>query len=635
MIYIDFETRSRVDLKKVGAWVYSLHPSTEILCMAWAVDDGPVQIWSPEMDLSFPSGHNFEAHNAFFEKSIWQNIMVDRHQFSEIPYDQWHCSAALCAAHSLPRGLDAACKALDLPVQKNMDGHKLMLKMSKPRKPTKNDQSEWHEKFDDYEKLLEYCRDDVRAERALSKALRPLSTMEREVWLLDQKINMRGVRVDVAAARAAHGFATGYTEKIASRLPFVTHGEVKTPGQIAKIRKFCSSRGVELEGLSKDIVAEALAGDLPDVVRDVLEIRSLLGKSSVKKYDKILQSVAPDERIRDLLMYHGAGTGRWSGKGFQPQNLPRNNFTGDTEQYFEILKDSDLDTFEFCYEEVMDTISSNIRGCLIPSEGMTMFGGDYRAIEARVVLWLAGDERALQVFRDGGDIYIDLAKTIYGKQKISKEERFLGKQGVLGCGYQMGAKKFQDTCAGYGVEISLEVAKKVVTAYREKYHKVAALWRTQETAVKEAITTGNYVKRDGIGWGKHEDFLYCKLPSGRLIAYYDPKLEIRETSWGENKLTITYMAVDSQTKKWVRTSSYGGKIVENVVQGIARDLMAHAMLKIEANGFDVLLTIHDEIIAEAENGTIKNFEALMESRPDWALTIPTEVEGWSGKRYLK
>ena len=276
---------------------------------------------------------------------------------------------------------------------------------------------------------------------------------------------------------------------------------------------------------------------------------------------------------------------------------------------------------------------------MIPTEGKAFFGGDYASIEARVLLWLAEDERALDLFREGKDIYLDLAATIYGvePESIAKSsiERQLGKQGILGCGYGMGHEKFMGTCDQYGIDIDEGMARKVVETYRNRYNKVKNLWYDMERAAISAVETGEMKFCGKIGWGMDGDFLYAKLPSKRLMAYYKPEIRMTETPWGKEKLTLTYMATNSVTRKWERDRTYGGKLVENVTQAVARDLMAEAMLRCEEAGYEVILTVHDEIVTEKENGNVKDFEVLMSECPKWADGIPVEVEGWTGQRYLK
>lgn len=651
MIYIDFETRSELNLLKVGAWVYSRHPSTEVMCLAWTVDDGPVHLWTPGEEIPGCLGSHvfdYEAHNAFFEKCIWENIMMKKYGWPPIPPEQWYCSASLASAQAIPRALGDATKALGLSQEKDTLGHTLMMKMAKPKKS-----GGYHEEEADLQKLYEYCKQDVRAERGLSKALRPLSKDERKVWLLDQKINRRGIRVDLEAVEAAMKIGEWYKEKINVDLPGLTDGVITKATQRERIVKWLNRQGFqtpdgeEITKLGKEFVEKYLEYAEGDV-KKVLEIRLKLAKSSVAKYAKIMGAVdRDDQRLRDLLMYHGSSTGRWTGKVVQPHNFPKNRYIHqgqgrpkrDFDEYFEILKTASNEEYEMCFPEVMDYLSMTSRGIFIPSEGKEFFGGDFSSIEARVSMWLAGDESALNVFRDGGDIYKELASFIYDipVSEIEKDsdERQLGKQGILGCGFGIGWESFKRTCEDtYKIIISEKVARKVVDSYRDKYHLVVKLWKDQEAAVLHAVKyPGKVAKAGKTGWVMKGKFLYCRLPSGRFLSYYDPKIEMKETPWKQMKEAVTYMTL--KNKKFIRTSTYGGKIVENITQAVARDLMAHGMQSCEDAEYEVVLSVHDELLAEKAEGTIEEFEKLMATPPAWGHDIPVAVGGWRGKRYLK
>lgn len=653
MIYIDFETRSKADITKEGAWRYAEDPSTEPLCLAFAVMGAPVDLWVPgevfPRDLAYyiDQGQLVEAHNAFFERAIWRNIMVPQYGWPDIPDAQWACSASRVAAHAIPRALDKAGAALGLAIQKDQEGKRIMMKLTRPRKPTKNNSNVWHEDHADYRKLYNYCVDDIKAERALSNRIRPLSDFERQVWLLDQKINERGVRVDLEAVEAAMVIADQYKGKLNRELERLTRGEVVSASQNIRLLDWLEGQGLDMDDLTKASVIEALENvtkTMDDIqalqnkikIVRVLEIRQQYAKTSTAKYAKIRKMVCKDGTLKDLYLYHGAGTGRWTGKGVQPQNLPRNKFKGDLETAYEILKQRDPEAFEMGYPDVLDTLSSLIRGCFIPSEGKTFYGGDYAAIETRVLFWLAGEEKGLKLFHKGKDLYVDMAKTIYEKEGISKDERTLGKQAMLGAGYQMGHKKFRETCAFHGIVISEDLAQKAIQTYRNKYDIVVRFWNDQEWAAKEAVVTGWPVRSGKVLWKKNKGFLYCRLPSGRCLAYYDPRVELVDTPRGQQKEGVTYMHVNSMTKQWERTKTYGGKLVENITQAVARDLMVYAMLNLDKAGYEVVMHTHDEIITEIdERGSVRRFGNLMAQLPNWGAGIPMNVDGWKGKRYLK
>ena len=640
MIYIDFETRSKCVIQKTGAWRYSEDPSTDVLCMAYAIDKGPVELWMPGEAFPFTTRnmleHKIEAHHSFFERSIWTNVMVPKYGWPRVPHEQWECSASVAAYHALPRDLHQIGLALHLPIVKDVWGKRIMTKLSRPRKNYENDPAEmWSNASADFKQLYEYCKNDVAAERAFVSRLRPLPASEHAIWSLDQRINERGIRVDMPAVRKALEFIDVYQTRLGARFKVLTG--IDSPTEVATFKKWLADQYCPVKSLDKNAVLTALAGKLEPNVREALQIRQALGKTSTAKYKAILESVCKDDRLRGLLMYFGAGTGRWSGQLVQPQNFPQNRLKGDLCKYFEFLKSADLDTFEMCYD-VMQILSATIRGVFIPSQGHTFFGGDYSAIEARVLFWLASESRGLQMFRDGEDIYKDMATTIYGVElsKVTKDQRDLGKRGILGCGYGMGAEKFKDTCRVQArIEISDEMAQRVIQAYRTKYRTVSVMWQLQELAAKQAIQTKKPVRCGKVLWAVHDDFLFCRLPSGRCIAYYEPKIGPVTTSWGEEKMSITHMGMNSVTRRWERQSTYGGKIVENITQAVARDLMAEAMLRCEAHGYKVVLSVHDELLTERNTGDVKEFENLMTQLPAWAEGLPVRAEGWTGGRYLK
>jgi DNA polymerase len=642
-IHIDFETRSGEQLKSSGVWRYSEHPSTSVLCMGYRIDDGPVRIWvpgesrPPELLAALASGKVVKAYNVSFEKSIWRNIMIREFGFPDIPNSQWSCVAAKCAAQALPRKLEDAAKALSLSQLKDEEGKRTMMKLSKPRKETKHNKALWHETNRDYQTLFSYCKQDVEVESLLDKEIRDLSADEFQIWQLDQTINERGIRVDMDLVDAALKIAGEYTTRLTAELPKLTNGEVSSGGEVERIMMWLNDNGVPMVDLTKDSVETILKDDkLPQNVRRVLEIRQELSKTSTKKYAAIKNAVCKDGRLRNLLMYHGASTGRWTGMTVQPQNFPRNELK-DTASAIKAAKSGSLWVFESAYPDVMTTLSFLLRSVFVATPGYTMHGGDYSAIEARVLFWLAGETAGLKVFESNQDIYVDLAKVIYVSGEIDKAKRDLGKRGILGCGYGMGKKKFKETCENFGLIIDEVMAERVVATYRDKYYPVVRFWYDQEAAAIKAVETGQVVKCGKIVWGKHGRFLYARLPSGRCLAYFDPRIVIGETPWKEKKSQLSYMAVNSVTRKWERERTYGGKIAENLTQAVARDLMAYSMKYAELMGYEGLLSVHDELITEIldSKSCRLDFEKVMTTKPEWADGLPIKAEVWSGERYSK
>ena len=666
MIYIDFETRSEIDIRKSGGWVYSLHPSTEILCLAVKRDKDKVRIlkdipkfpenWKPNpkhlwdlWDLlgydvltildAIERGEQVEAHNAFFEKSIWQNIMVKRYGWPEIKPEQWRCSASSAAYHALPRSLGGAGKTLGLSTIKDDEGKRVMMQLAKPRPKSKifYEKSEHPEKF---ETLYNYCKSDVESEYAIANRLGMLPEKELSIWQLDQKINMRGVPIDTEAVDCALKILSEYSGTLNSELDIITEGAIQTIGQRAKILKWAESRGETLPGLTKDDVTIALPTIKDAKVKRLLEIRQALSKTSTAKYEAMKNSPAPDGRIRDILMYHGASTGRWAGKLVQFQNLPR-GYIKDMETAIELIKQGSVSKIEMLTDDVMGFMSSAIRGMVRAPEGKQFLVADFAAIEARVLGWLAGSEKMLNQFRNGEDLYKDMASNIYkvDVKDVTPEQRQLGKAAILGAGYGMGAPKFYETCLSWGIKIQEGLAKTAINTYRSTYHDVRSLWYAQEKAAHTAVRTGKKISAGKTTWFVEDDFLKCELPSGRCLHYYKPELKEKETQWGM-AVELSYMA--EKMGKAFRNGTYGGKLVENITQAVARDLMAEAMLRIEAEGFNIVLSVHDELIAEVPNtvqmyntNPLERFCDLMAATPDWATDCPVEAEGWAGINYKK
>jgi len=335
-------------------------------------------------------------------------------------------------------------------------------------------------------------------------------------------------------------------------------------------------------------------------------------------------------------MYHGASTGRWAGKLVQMHNLPKGNISN-TDICIEAFRTRDLDYFEMMYSDVMGAISSCIRGMITAAPGHDLIVADYASIEARVLAWLAGDDRTIAKFHAGTDLYVDMAQKIYNKIEINKNERQLGKTTILACGYGMGAAKFQATCQVWGIDIEFNFAKRVIDIYREQYRIIKSMWYAQERAAMQAVETNRTITCGKVAWAVYKNFLYCKLPSGRCLAYNEPRIQPVETPWGEMKDAVTFMSVNALTKQWERTSTYGGKLTENITQAVARDFMASAMVSLEDASYPLILTVHDEIVAEVRKdfGTVDAFIDIMARVPKWGQGCPIAAEGWRGERYRK
>jgi DNA polymerase bacteriophage-type len=711
---IDFETRSACDLRACGSWRYSLDPTTEVLCMAYRLpywEEGRVELWHPafpafgilESDNTeslfelfdwIAEGGLVEAHNAWFERGIWTNIMGPTYDWPLIPHRQWRCSAAKAASHALPRALEDAALAMRLKITKDMEGSKVMKKMTKPRKPRKKEVQAWavkhagckkcagkgklkvgrakatpckvcagmgwkgyvpkmpllyHESPEMLNQLWDYCRVDVLAEEALSLALPDLNTQETELYLLDQRMNERGFELDADGISRAMRLIAQEAKRLNAELAEVTGGAVAQATQRARMVSWFETQGVFLENTQAATLDDALRD--PKIVgpaRRGLQIVRSLGRSSTAKYEAMRNWMCPDQRVHGGLLYHGASTGRWSGAGVQPHNFVRGAIK-DIGAAWDAIRAGDVAALQALTDKdgvpiggVMEVLSQALRGAIIAAQGKALYVADYAAIEARVLMWLAQDEDALEMFRRKEDIYCGMAGQIYQRPINKKDhptERQLGKAAILGLGYQMGASKFVDSAAAYGVTIDEEFSRGVVEAYRTRFWRVKQMWWDQEAAaIKAATFRGQSVECGYVTWRYEKPFLYCILPSGRRLAYPEPEVRQRATPWGDLKPSLTYKGVNPFNRQWQRQTTYGGMLVENITQAVARDLMADAMLRAEQTGvYEPILSVHDELIAEAPEGKgdVKEFETLMAECPDWAQGCPVEAEGWAGPRYRK
>jgi DNA polymerase bacteriophage-type len=662
-LVMDYETRSKADLKRVGQIEYARHASTQIMCVAWRLGTReelraqleaktPAPCWSPF--IASPYGEFKRAmkdktvikvaQNAGFEQAISAHVLPRLVKGIPVnPPENWICTASLAAALALPRKLEGACRVLGLRVQKDMEGHKLTLKYAKPRKPTKNNSAVWHSKLSDLKRIMQYCATDVDAETELFLRAPELNEFERRVWVLDQKINQRGFAIDNELVECALKLIAEETQALDQETFRLTGGSVRSTRQRDAVLKFVRAQGVELEDARAKTVLDTLGlANLDPQAKRLLEIRQSLSKASTAKYVAFQLRKGPDLRVRDNLVYHAASTGRWGGAGVQPQNFPRPTMKV-TADVIAAVKSGDLEWLRLLYGSPMNVLSNCLRSVIIASVGKELFCGDYNAIEARMLFWFAKHEAGMLAFREGRDLYREMAAYIYGKtvEEILKDsiERFVGKGVILGCGYNMGWEKFQSsTQAQTGILLSDEAAQRAVKAYRTKHAPVVQLWDNIERAA--VCATENPGKRYTINytsWWVKDKFLWCQLPSGRRLAYYGPCIRPKKTPWGKIVPQLHHWGVDPRTRQWVLGSTYGGKLVENVVQGASRDLMAGAMLNLEDAGYEVILSVHDEALGERNKGegTVEEFLALKTNLPVWAKGAPVKAEGWSGERYRK
>jgi DNA polymerase len=633
-VSIDFETRSAVDLRKTGVYKYAADPSTDIWCMAYKApwsDD--VLVWQPgdERDTYLEdwvmAGGLLSAWNANFERTIWNEIMVSRYQWPATRIKQWRCTMAQASAMGLPRALGQAAAVLGVEEQKDKTGAALMLRMARPRKVNADGSYTWWNTKDKVEALVAYCRQDVRTELSVAEVLNEMPDSERRLYQLDQRINDRGVALDVDLVHRVKALAGNASIEIDAEIQRLTKGQVKAATNGMDLVAWLNSHGIATKSVDKQTVARLLTSDkLHPVIREVLTLRQNGAKSSTAKYDAMLHAVNGDGRMRGLLVYHGAATGRWSGKLVQPQNFPRPQKKQDELDEIIAKLKADGDVSEHGAGTVL--ASDLLRSMLVAEDGHRLMFADYSAIEARVLAWVAGQNDLVETFRKGGDVYKEMASAIYNVdvENVTDGQRQVGKMAILGCGYGMGGKRFAEQCATMGIKVDEDEAKRIVAVYREKNDRIALYWRNIEQDFVEMVKEAGRVGT-----------IPLPLPSGRSLTYHNPRIIQRETPWGAMRDTAQVDTLNSVTRQWVSQIIWGGLLTENVVQATARDLMATAMMALEVKGYNVILSVHDEIISEVPDnfGSLDEMIGIMTRVPAWAKGCPINAEGKEGKRYRK
>jgi DNA polymerase len=700
VLHLDIETRSTVDLRKTGVYVYAEDPATDVILACWALNDGPVHTWlarqAPPIELfdalRCAAGGEVAvvAHNAAFERTLHRHVLARRYGWPELPLEAWDCTMARGRAMGLPGSLDGALGAMGAPFTKDRQGHSLMLRMCKPRRIENDGTVVWWEDADRIERLAAYCAVDVQGERWLDKRILPLSPEERRVWLADQRLNDRGVPIDVDFCRAAIEVSNQTRDLLDKEMRAVTGGAVPKASNVARLRDWLISKNVQIQppqpekiptraevfdqgqarwgsydGLLRDDYAQYESEDdgedeTPELrrndverllrealdgspVKRALEIRLEAGKSSVKKIDAMLRRVQPDGRVRGMLTYWGAGPGRWSaaGSGIQLQNLPRDGVKN-WDRARRLLDDGP-ETVDLLEGPPLDVLSRMLRGAILAPEGDDLIFADLASVEARGVAWLAGQDDLVDAFASGAKIYEEMGATIFDMHvsAVLKDsfERWVGKGVILGSGYQMGAPKFVATCAKSGRVVPLALGERAISSYRTRFPRIPALWYGMQDAAIAAVRNPDSVQvvpeaMGRVSFAMFKKWLQMTLPSGRKISYRNPSIEYDER-FGRDALV--YMGLDSKTKQWGKQRTYGGRLTENAVQGMCRDLIAHRLDDLEQAGYAPILLVHDETITEqpAERGSREEMIEIMTRLPAWAEGFPLAADGHRARRYRK
>jgi DNA polymerase len=685
----------------VGAARYAEHPSTEVLCLGYDLKDGRGRrMWTPDqmppldLFLHIRNGGLLQAWNVFFERSIWRHVCVARMGWPDVPDDQWRCAMAKARAHALPGALENAGAVLGTNAQKDKAGKKLISLYCAPQKPQGYFGTlSW--RLPPKPELYDYCGQDVDTEGEIASLVPDLIPSELEYWQADQDINLRGVAIDTVSVNACIAIIEEVLAVAGRELAAITAGAVNAPSEIARLSAWLATQGVHLDSLDEEHIDAALETTMPPLARRALEIRQLAGSASVKKVFAIANQACADGRLRDLYTYHGARTGRPTGNGPQPTNLPsggpsvcecltcRKHFgkskdacpwcgervavrhvewnPSAVEDALTVLRGGNRALAEMYFDDAMPTIAGCLRGMLVAAEGHDLISSDYSAIEAVVIAELAGETWRQEVFRTHGQIYLASAAAISG---VSLDEMLAHKK-ETGSHHPLRKKgKVMELALAYGGWIGAMVAfgadefmteqemKDAAGAWRRASPAIVEFWGGQTrdwrpemfgvegAAICAVLSPGEEYSYRGLRFRVIADVLYLWLLSGRPLTYHRPRLRPSDRRPGE--WALSYEGWNSNPKNgpmgWIRMDTYGPKIVENLTQATAADIQRHSILKQQVAGYKIVLHTYDENTAEVPEGwgSVEEFEALMNEMPPWAAGWPIKAAGgWRGKRYRK
>lgn len=637
ILNIDIETFSDVSIE-YGVQAYCNSPNFDILLFGFAVGNSPIQIVDltteelPQWIVSALTDKNYikSAYNAPFEFNC-----LSRYLNLDLDITQWSDTMVQALENGLPSSLEKCAEVLGLEHQKDKRGKALIKKFSIPDK----NGNRLYPKSDlvskaDWEIFKLYCKQDVEVERAIRKAIPLILRREFDLWCIDQNINNRGVRLDANFCKNAISIYDKYSKDCLERMRTLT--KLDNPKSPKQLIEWLSSKNINTKSLDKSTVKDLLATDIPKDVKEVLQLRQEISKTSIKKYYTMLESVSKGDRIRGILQFYGANrTGRWAGRIIQPQNLPQNHIT-DLDFSRSLVANGDYDSFYQCYD-VAQTLSELIRTALIPSDDCRFIVSDFSAIEARVIAWVSGEQWRLEVFKNDGDIYCASASEMFRvpvvkhginghlRQKGKIAELALGYGGSVGALTSMGALK---------MGIAEEELQPLVNQWRQSNPHITKLWKDVENAVIRVIKGGSVQRINNlIEIYRDFDNLYFRLPSGRKLTYRTPIL----TTNRFGKSAIGYMGVNQTTKKWEIIETFGGKLVENIIQAIARDCLAENIIKLESMGFKIVFHVHDEVIIDCPIGksSAEEVAKIMGEPISWAKGLPLKADAYECNYYKK
>ena len=653
-LHIDCETLSRVKMPKVGVDVYAYHESTRLLMIAYAFDSGPVLVWQPHLG-PMPDELGLALIDPEIVKSSW-NVNFEYNILSsklglKLDIAEWFDPAAHARSLGYPANLADCGDVLQISTEheKSKEGKaliKLFCEPTKAKKATKKKAAvestfyNWETHPTEWAQFVEYCRQDVVAERAISfslNALCPFQEQEQKIWVIDQKINARGIPIDLDFCSKSMSYAENAREALLFDMKMITGCD--NPNSPEQLKAWLSDKGYPFEGLGKEFVEEALKNadrfNLTESARNLLNLKQELGGIAFKKLP-VIQAWTREDRLRYAFLYHSAHTGRWSSKGVQFHNLKKPSKRV-ADNYFEIVSailagqpiPGDIPTVE--------AVAGTLRAAVKARPGNTLYVADYSSIENRVLAWFACCPGMLEVFQQGLDPYKAFAALYYKipYDQVTKEQRNFCKSPVLGCGYGMGAGRLVAYAAAMGQTITEEEAYGLVHGWRDAYPEVPKYWDIIGNAAIRAVKYQEHLQIGPLRFdGRNPAMFLITLPSGRQLHYSDPKI-------GKSKYhqdVVTFMTTDAKFG-WARSEARGSFFVENIVQACSRDLLANGMIECIDAGFDLVLHVHDELVAEVPIGsplTYHMFETRMTKNPEkWGQDIPLKVDGYEGPVYKK
>ena len=647
ILSIDLETFSSVDIKTCGAYKYVASPDFEIILFGYAIEDGPVHVVDLATGEEIPLVIQILLTNEEITKTAYnanfERLCLNKHFGIEIPIEQFKCTAVHALTLGLPGKLEEGAKVLNMEQQKDTSGKALIRYFCQPCKPTKangmrtrNLPEHAPEKW---EQFKEYCRQDVVVERDIRKRLEkyPVPAAEHKLWCLDQKINDTGIRIDTQLVNNAIACDLEFQQRKTEEAKKLTG--LENPNSVAQLKTWIFSEDwTDVDSLNKETVAELIKTTQNETVKKMLELRQEMAKTSVKKYDAMVRAVRDDERVRGLFQFYGANrTGRFAGRIVQFQNLPKNSMK-DLDMARQIVRSGDFETLEMLFDSVPNVLSQLIRTAFIPSDGCIFLVSDFSAIEARVIAWLAGEQWRMEVFRTHGKIYEASASQMFHVplESITKANplRQKGKVAELALGY----------AGGPGALISMGALKQglteeelpgLVSTWRAANPAITRLWKDVEKAAISAVRDKKIVQLQyGLVFSFESGILFIKLPSGRRLAYYKAAVE---TDKRFNRPKLTYWGMDQVKKVWTKIDTYSGKLVENLVQAIARDCLAEALIRVDAAGYRIASHVHDEIVCDVHigQGSLEELNEIMGQPISWAPGLPVPADGFSGFYYKK